>query len=1014
MAMEFRLSYTANEVNRRLGDVDRKVDKEDYDDKVAELTDGIISKVNQIDYDAKVSELEGNINKKVDNDAYQTAIDILAAVDEGKVNQSDYDEKIAELTTSINSKVNQTDYDDKVAELNEGIGGKVNKTDYDDKVTELADDINSKVDTETYTTAINALTSNTAYAYCFCWNKPYTVIDGENVRMTIPEFDLLYGSVRTRISETTLQIPYVGENWALYNVLININTHEITVVLADNAIPTGCVQIGTYHGIFGISLRTIETHIDEPKPLVNILGSYSGKFIKIDDMAKTVTFPSDMLVVHNDGNGYVHIGGTDYQNEQVVSYSDINSTAISIYVDSVDGKVYAKQYNAYTPANYMLLMVIRTTTGMVSTNLPYTWNGKLYNTFDIDSDGDFLPSANYIKGIAHRGLSAVAPENTIAAFKAAKRAGFKYVECDVRFTSDGVPVLLHDTSVKTTSNYDGEDEGKIETLTLAEVKALDFGYSSKFGTLYEGEQIPTFEEFIVFCKDNGLHPYIELKAGITSAQVAELVNIVRYCSMIRNCTWISFYIAQLLAVIEVDKCARIGYVVENLALNDKILSSTPLSDNVITDINEKLCTGYNEVFIDTNKYTDDILNTLKTNGIPVEFWTLDDLSDIQNLPKCVSGVTSNILNASKIFDKINAEVSIISFTINGVSYQAKYGMTWEDWVNDTKYNTGGFTIDREYLITTSDGATIGDEEGMVTVLNDIKAGYAYTYDISFKINGTPYQSKYNWTWADWVKDGIYNTGAFTTGDEPYVYYNGVPFVKDGDEFVDINSKIIANKDYNVVGFINFTINDVPYRASDEMTWADWVVDTNYNTGDFVISNEVITTNDGTTVKDTAGNSVEASQNIILNHPYTYDISFYINDVPYNAEYEMTWEEWVVNENYNTSGFILNHEVITTSDGVEIKDEDGNTVINSNNIIENHAYTHDISFKIDNVPYNAKYDWTWADWVVDTNYNTGGFTTGDEPYIYRDGMPFIKDPDNHELIDINSKIEAGKNYMVNGG
>lgn len=71
--------------------------------------------------------------------------------------------------------------------------------------------------------------------------------------------------------------------------------------------------------------------------------------------------------------------------------------------------------------------------------------------------------------VAHRGASAAEPENTLAAFEAAVRAGADVVELDVRLTADGVPVVLHDPNVAATT----DGAGPIHTLRLDEVKRLD-------------------------------------------------------------------------------------------------------------------------------------------------------------------------------------------------------------------------------------------------------------------------------------------------------------------------------------------------------------------------------------------------------------------------------------------------------------------------------------------------------------------------------------------------------------
>lgn len=66
----------------------------------------------------------------------------------------------------------------------------------------------------------------------------------------------------------------------------------------------------------------------------------------------------------------------------------------------------------------------------------------------------FLVTSHFVSGqvliIAHRGASAVAPENSLTAFEEAIKAGADYIETDVHLTADGVPVLMHDLSINRT------------------------------------------------------------------------------------------------------------------------------------------------------------------------------------------------------------------------------------------------------------------------------------------------------------------------------------------------------------------------------------------------------------------------------------------------------------------------------------------------------------------------------------------------------------------------------------
>ncbi len=93
-----------------------------------------------------------------------------------------------------------------------------------------------------------------------------------------------------------------------------------------------------------------------------------------------------------------------------------------------------------------------------------------------------------VLNVAHRGASAYAPENTLAAFDLALQMGADGVELDVKLTRDGVPIILHDEAVDRTT----DGHGLITDMMLAEVKRLDAG--SWFDPRFRGERIPTLAE----------------------------------------------------------------------------------------------------------------------------------------------------------------------------------------------------------------------------------------------------------------------------------------------------------------------------------------------------------------------------------------------------------------------------------------------------------------------------------------------------------------------------------------
>jgi len=89
---------------------------------------------------------------------------------------------------------------------------------------------------------------------------------------------------------------------------------------------------------------------------------------------------------------------------------------------------------------------------------------------------------------AHRGSSAHAPENTLAAFELAIQQGADAIELDAKLTADGQVVVIHDPTVNRTTGADGA----VREMSLAELKKLDAG--SHFDIGFRGEPIPTLDE----------------------------------------------------------------------------------------------------------------------------------------------------------------------------------------------------------------------------------------------------------------------------------------------------------------------------------------------------------------------------------------------------------------------------------------------------------------------------------------------------------------------------------------
>ncbi|GAA3132521.1 glycerophosphodiester phosphodiesterase [Streptosporangium carneum] len=116
--------------------------------------------------------------------------------------------------------------------------------------------------------------------------------------------------------------------------------------------------------------------------------------------------------------------------------------------------------------------------------------------------------------VAHRGASAHAPENTVAAFELAREQRADMFELDIQETSDHELVLVHDTTLARTTDvekvFPGRAPWKVGDLTLAEIRKLDAG--SWFSWKYRDEPVPTLGETLRAMSGSGLGLLLEIKA----------------------------------------------------------------------------------------------------------------------------------------------------------------------------------------------------------------------------------------------------------------------------------------------------------------------------------------------------------------------------------------------------------------------------------------------------------------------------------------------------------------------
>ncbi|MFE5481571.1 glycerophosphodiester phosphodiesterase [Streptomyces sp. NPDC056527] len=123
--------------------------------------------------------------------------------------------------------------------------------------------------------------------------------------------------------------------------------------------------------------------------------------------------------------------------------------------------------------------------------------------------------------IAHRGASSAAPENTLVSDEVARRGGARWIENDVQPSRDGVPYVLHDTTVDRTT----DGTGPIRGLTARQLDRLDAG--SWFAPVFTGVRVPTLAAQLDDLRLRGGNLVLEIKGPHSRDEVARIVKEVR-------------------------------------------------------------------------------------------------------------------------------------------------------------------------------------------------------------------------------------------------------------------------------------------------------------------------------------------------------------------------------------------------------------------------------------------------------------------------------------------------------
>lgn len=216
---------------------------------------------------------------------------------------------------------------------------------------------------------------------------------------------------------------------------------------------------------------------------------------------------------------------------------------------------------------------------------------------------------------AHRGDSAVAPENTLPAFESAIHNLADFAELDVQLSRDGVPVVIHDYDLKRLAGTDRQ----VSELTLRELKQLDVG--RWFSPAYQNTRIPTLDEVIRATKGR-IKLNIELKPSALPGLEAAVVEVIRAHNLESDCVVASLYY---------DCLQRVHALAPEL----KTVYVTAVAYGNFDELDAADVISMESTFV-----TPSLVDRIKSSGREVYVWTVNHESRIQLMLE--SGVDSVI------------------------------------------------------------------------------------------------------------------------------------------------------------------------------------------------------------------------------------------------------------------------------------------------------------------------------------------------------------------------------------
>jgi len=216
--------------------------------------------------------------------------------------------------------------------------------------------------------------------------------------------------------------------------------------------------------------------------------------------------------------------------------------------------------------------------------------------------------------IAHRGASAYAPENSMAAVRLAIEMGAHGVEHDVYVTKDDVPILMHDAKLDRTTT----GRGLVAGHNLAAIRKMRI--TGPHGQKYPDQLVPTLEEALLEMKGKTL-AVIEVKEAHTAKPVVEAV---KRANMIDEVVIISFKDKLLAEVAKIEPRIPTAWLIGG------DLKGEP-RDFALSLIRRARACGANCVNLAKELAVPTVVAALRRRGMAVWVWTVNDRGHMRHL-----------------------------------------------------------------------------------------------------------------------------------------------------------------------------------------------------------------------------------------------------------------------------------------------------------------------------------------------------------------------------------------------